>query len=286
MRRPTLLAITILLGSTRASLAQEPEKPPVRGEVRVGQPGDIDQLGLGVGVDSVQHSKSALLKIPAILDELKATDEQKDKLKAAEKQVKEGVAKRYQQIQDEKSRLKQQGDPAAEAAFRKQSLAYAGQLTRDFERPLLKVLDRNQLKRLEQIQIRADGYLAFAIADVTDRLGLTPDQETAIAECVAAGRKSARGAAWPYRQASNELARLPEDQKKVRLAGDEFQTSAAKTQSSVLEARSATLREIRKILTNAQQATFRNMVGPPFDFEPLSPIKPTKPPVARQQEAN
>ena len=277
MRPLTWSAIFWPLVIVAPGRAQVPAPPIAFPRAEVGRPGvGVHQFGLGLGVDPELHSKRELLKVPGILDELHATDEQRTRLKAAEVEAEREAKQIYQKIQDEKGRLQRDGEPGADRVFRQQTLDDARRLTRDFERPLLKILNPKQVKRLEQIQIRADGSEAFTVAEVTDRLGLTPDQEAAIAACVKAGHASARQAAAPYRQASTASSQLPEDQGQARRASEPFLATASRARSSVIAARSTTLRAIRDILTTAQQATFRNLAGPPFDFDQLDPVQRLK----------
>ncbi len=278
---------SILLGllTVNSCLAQDKDAAEAWPKAEVGRPGrGVGNFGLGVGVDPIKYTKAELLKIAGIQEELGLSDQKLSKLKEAQAECKQEEARIYQRYQDETARLKQAGDREAELAYRRATLAHAGKLTREFERPLLKVLDPKQLKRLEQIQIRADGYGAFSIPEVTDRLGLSTDQEAAIAGCLKAGRTQALLAARSYREASTAAAELPADGQPARLNSADFLATATKAQAAVVEARSGTLREIRKVLTNAQQATFRNMVGPPFDFNKLSPIKGIKPAATRPDE--
>ena len=279
MSRTICHAIALVCGMAAPGWAQDSKEgaPAAKAEVGVGRPGaGVNQLGLGVGVDSKVYTKSELLAVPGILDELKVTDEQRERLKAAQGQAKREANRIYQKIQAGKAQLKAQGEDDAELAMHRQALGYVKQLTRDFEKPVLKVLDAKQVKRLEQIQVRADGFEAFDLPDVTGKLGLTPDQEAAIAECVRAGRTGARVAAFAYRQAAAEAAGLPEAERKAGLESADSLGRAERAQVGVLAARADTLREIRKVLTTAQQATYRNMLGPPFDFARLDPVRALK----------
>ena len=279
MRRTAWHAIALICWMAAPGWAQDVKDgaPPARAEVGVGRPGaGIDQLGLGVGVDPKGYTKSELLAVPGVLDELQVTDEQRERLKVAAGQAKRDANRIYEKIQGGKAQLKAQGEEDAELAMHRQALGYVKQLTRDFEKPVLKVLDAKQAKRLEQIQVRADGFLAFDLPDVTGKLGLTPDQEAAIAECVKAGRTSTRVAAFPYRQAAAESAGRPEGERKAARESTASLGIAERAQAGVLAARAETLREIRKVLTTAQQATYRNMLGPPFDFARLDPVRQLK----------
>ena len=278
MRRTAWHAIALVCWMAAPGWAQDKGGPPAaRPAVGVGRPGvGIAQLGLGVGVDPKVHTKSELLAIPGVLDELKVSDEQRERLKAALEKARREARRIYEEIQGGKAQLKQQGEEDAERALRLQSLGYVKQLTRDFEKPVLKVLDPKQAKRLEQIQVRADGFMAFDLPDVTGKLGLTPDQEADIAACVKAGRAGFLRAAPPYRRAAAESAKLPEADGKAARGSADFLATAERAQAGVLAARADAMREIRKVLTTAQQATYRNMLGPPFDFARLDPVRALK----------
>ncbi len=266
MNRRALLALVWMVGSVASSPAQESKEGTVVRSLRTtGQ--------LGVGVEPKMYSKRDLLKIPAVLDELKVTDDQREALKGAEKEDLLETKRLYQQIQQAKAQLKQGDDPAAEQAFRRETLNYAKKLTRSVEKPYLKVLDKKQAKRLEEIQIRADGYMAFERPDVLDRLGLTPEQAEAIDARVAASRRSVFAATAIAVSAATDSTTMSEEQKQALLATKDYQAEVEKVQARVIEARSAALREIRKLLTNPQQATFKNMAGEPFDFGKLNPVR-------------
>lgn len=273
MRRTICHAFALVCGMAAPGWAQDSKEgaPAAKAEVGVGQPGaGIGDLGIGVGVDPKYYTKSALLAVPGVLDELQATDEQRERLKPALEESRRESRRISGKIRSEMAQLKDQGGEDAARPLRLRSFDYAKRLTRDFEKPVLKVLDAKQVKRLEQIQVRADGYMAFDLPDVTGKLGLTPEQEAALAECIRAGRAGTHRAAFAYRQA----AAGPDG--KAAPSSPELLATAERAQAGVLAARAETMREIRKVLTNAQQATYRNMLGPPFDFARLDPVRALK----------
>ncbi len=266
MPRSTPFALALVLASVTPAPAQQvqQEATVVRSVRATGQ--------LGVGVQPEFHYKRKLLKFPAILEELQVTDAQQEALKQADEEFTLAAKRLTRQIQQTREQLKQQGDPAAEQAFRLETLNYGKKLTQPTEKPFLKVLDRNQAKRLEQIQIRADGYMAFMRPDVLDRLGLTPDQETAIAALVAEARTQVFAAATIAVTPAHDFTTLPEEARQARFASPDYQAALAQVRTKVTDARTTALRAIREVLTKAQQATFKNMVGEPFDFRKLTAV--------------
>ena len=161
----------LALLQTQDTRERQSQPPNGQGEEKQGTPSERKEISLsgtgllGVGMEHRLYYKTQLLAMPEVLEELGLSVSQREKLKAAQVEQKKEFA-RLAQIIDKGNAEK---DPEAKQAFRQQSRAYGLTLTREDERPLLKVLTIEQQKRLEQIQLQADSYYAFQLPDFLDK---------------------------------------------------------------------------------------------------------------------
>ena len=107
------------------------------------------------------------------------------------------------------------------------------------DKKLAEILNEDQLKRLHQIRIQAMGSMAFMNEDVAKELGITEEQQGKMREAGQAVREEMRDAA---------------------------QGGGQEAMAKMMEKLNAKMMEL---LTDKQKATFKEMVGKPFDIAQL-----------------
>lgn len=212
-----------------------------------------------------RHAKIGLLEYPAIQAELELTDAQKARLKDAD----EKLTRHHREIQD---RFKALGDapaPDEVTALREETTAGRNTLLHEIEDTTLKSLDRRQLKRLDQIQIQAEGPTSFMRPEIQQRLNLDPGQIESIREILAASRTElARKTEIPPDLLKKALIPVP-GQNSMKIDPryvDLLKSANQKSQEASSGVRQSVLRRIIKILTKKQRETYEKMRGEPFDF--------------------
>ena len=191
LRTSVAAAIAILmLSMSSACQAQDAEQPPQTSLLQSGY--------LGTGVNPGITAKDTLLEEPAIQEELKLTQAQKDRLKKTASQVERMLLARNRERTQILNELRAQGDRAAFEAkteeFRNFAMRDFRMLARESDGPLLEVLNRRQRIRLEQIQLQADGFMAFRRPEIQERLNLLPDQIESIDEIINNSRQALKKA--------------------------------------------------------------------------------------------
>jgi hypothetical protein len=261
--RTAIITAFVILTTVFAEAQEQPQKPTARTLRNTGQ--------LGVGIEPKLYSKSSLLSIPKIQDVLILTEAQKVDIKNAEAKRQQSLDQFQKERSKVKANLKAQGDQDSEIAYDRMLVENSRRLTRTDEQAVMRVLTKDQLKRLEQIQIRASGYLAFSIPEVQEKLGLLPEQSNEIATLISQGRQVVfRAAAIPVTK-DTDFSLMSDEQKDKNFSSQEFQQAAAKTRANVQIARDSVLRNIVKVLDNSQRGAYKVMIGKDFDFGTLSP---------------
>ena len=160
-----LISIVLFFGAERASAQEQQEGPSL---LKTGV--------LGMGAEFGACNKGPMLDSPAVRKELKLTPAQIARLQQAKVEG-ERISRR---IGEDSRRLLRQytaeGDREGLAGVEQAQWKMALSLTREDERPLLNVLDKQQVSRLEQLQLRADGPWAFMRPEVQNRLRMSPEQ--------------------------------------------------------------------------------------------------------------
>jgi hypothetical protein len=150
----------------------------------------------GIGLAPTSYGKTLLLETPQVQGELKLRPEQKKALEA--------VAKKYEQASNvlrrnamvERMERGVPGDPKALNAA-------AATLREEAEAVRNRVLARGQRSRLDQIQLQAEGAIAFRRDELQQRLNLTPEQIDEIVSIVDQGNREA------YRVAAAQVEASP-----------------------------------------------------------------------------
>lgn len=144
--------------------------------------GTIGQFGL---------ARSALISMPPVQEELKLSASQKDDVRKwldQQRQRGETMARGLRPPQG--SDPQPQGGVAVAARIMQFTafLNQVGEMLRESEDGLARILKPTQRKRLDQIALQMEGIAAVARPDMAERLNLGPDQEEMIQQVLAQGR--------------------------------------------------------------------------------------------------
>lgn len=129
------------------------------------------------------------------------------------------------------------------------------ELNQKSERDALGLLSDAQRQRAEQLKLQRQGTRAFATTEVAEKLGLTPEQRTAIGKLT--GRTSSFGGGRVQNPNPNTTA-----EERLQQARDEAAKRTAENREKILA-----------LLTPEQRAKWSEMTGEPFKFP--TPTWPT-----------
>ncbi|MFO0953082.1 MAG: hypothetical protein U0835_18400 [Isosphaeraceae bacterium] len=222
---------------------------------------------LGFGVLPSFLRKSVLLYQTSVQKELQITDDQKKRLAAVEGKL----ARKYEQVNsaakkklDEYRRARQNEgvpyDPEELKALSEEANAARTAFVEQSESAKLEILDRDQRARLGEIQMQAEGLMAFQRDDVQRRLNLGPEQVAEIAAIMAESR-----------QRMVDVSALPPHF--ARAAGPEDREREAavkKSREAALNVRGTSIQATLKLLTRKQREVYTRMLGKPFDLGSLN----------------
>jgi hypothetical protein len=211
-----------------------------------------------------------LLRSPAVEKELKITEAQKKELAEI---TRERTAKIQQARKDIKDRAKFQ---AARAAI------LAGSTAATTEK-----LKPEQRERLVQIQLQAQGPLAFTVREpvassdgpgspdfvgprLSEYLKMSDDQVKRVRAIVDEGtREIEKAASFDLKRDFPEKPTTEATRKLV--GGSEFRTAKDGARRAGLAARNAVIKRIEAVLNADQVAGYRKILGTPFDLAKLNP---------------
>jgi Spy/CpxP family protein refolding chaperone len=137
----------------------------------------------------------------------------------------------------------------------------------EVEGAIARILTPRQRSRLAQIALQMEGIRAVARPEVASRLNMSPEQIEEI-RMILKEMSAAQGQPWDA--LNKRLAQIDLDQ------GDgdddkQVQQHLEKMRHDSERVRERALREITRVLTRRQRATFDKMLGEPFDLSGLSP---------------
>lgn len=210
------LAATIVLCAALPGSAQERERGQGRGRGGFGGP--------------MQASKAQLLQIEQVQQELKLSDEQKQKI--------EQISEDYQAARREAF----QGGPGQEA------FAQMREASQQADRKIAEVLQDEQSQRLEEIRLQVTGpsILAFD-RELAEKLNVTRDQRQKAREILEAQGEKTREA---FRNAEGEgrerFAAAAPELEKIRKETDE---------------------QLVAVLTDEQKQQWKEMTGEPLELD-------------------
>lgn len=169
-----------------------------------------------------------LLRSPQVQQELKLTDEQKQKLQEVGEQIREkmrGVMQKLRDLPPEERRKQLQA------------------LREEMEKQLTAVLKEPQMKRLKQIALQVEGYAALARPEIAKQIGLTKEQSRKVEEILRQAREKGR----------ELFQQRPPDQQAIR--------------QKMQEIRRWVDEQIQPLLTDEQKKKWQELIGEPFKLE-------------------
>jgi Spy/CpxP family protein refolding chaperone len=175
-----------------------------------------------------------ILRIPEVQGELKLTEDQKTKVNTLLEQLRSERQGQFQQFRDLSPEERQKA--MAERTAKENGLVSA-------------ILDADQMKRYHQLVLQQQGGAALATTPVADKLNLTADQRDKIQGFLRDQQEQLRGAFQP---------------------GGDPQAMQAK----LAAVRKDTNDKIAGVLTDAQKAQWKEMLGAPFTFPALQFRRP------------
>jgi hypothetical protein len=183
-----------------------------------------------------------MLRLAEVQKELKMTPEQVGKLDAKQAEVRQSMQDAFQGS----------GNPAEMSAADRQKLMDKMQAIQS--KAVADLLDATQQKRFRQLELQQQGPSAIAARkDVADELKLTEDQKKQIAEIQAKADADNRAAM----QGVDFQSMTQEDRVRMMTKRQDIQKTAGE--------------KIAALLTEAQKAQWKEMLGAPFTFPPAVP---------------
>ena len=207
------------------------------------QPGGRQQGGFGGGVHGM------VLNNKALQDELKVTDEQKEKLKAVADKQAEQNKKRGEALKEAGGDREKMKDLFAEMQKGNEKLQA------EIKTAVDAALTADQKKRLQQIERQMGGVRALATDELAAELKLTDDQKTKI-----------KGIADEYQKDSRELfGRGGFGGGKGGFDKDKMEENQKKREKLT----KAATADVEDVLTADQKKQWKEMTGEPFDTTKL-----------------
>lgn len=247
MSRIYVFAVLLAPAIAGTALAQPPARTPETVSYSIDGADSIEVFQTPVSMQLL------LVRIDAVQQELRLTEAQKKRQTAIVERHFETMRKARQEYDN------QEIFDAARNAIAADEVA-----------ALQENLEPEQRDRLDQIQIQAQGPLAFERREIRRRLGLTTDQVDEIESIVDKGKDEIRKAASFPLEVNQKETQTEETVRKL-VDGLEFQLMKQKTRHIVLASRLATMVRIVKVLNEPQRAAYRKMLGEPFDTGKLKP---------------
>jgi hypothetical protein len=190
----------------------------------------------------------------AVQEDIKATEDQVEKLKAWSKDY---TAKQFEGLKERFSGLKDLSDE--ERA--KKVAEMTAESNKEVYKQLGEVLKPEQIKRIKQIDIQNAGVRAFTRADVVEALKLTDDQKSTV-----------KGLSDEYAKDSREIrteAGFGGGAGKGKGAGGFDATKMAEMNKKIAKLQKETVEKISEKLTADQVKTWKELTGDAFDTSKL-----------------
>jgi hypothetical protein len=256
-----------------AALAQQTVQDPRDLRFRAGV--------LGIGADPRPVTMDQLLRLRPIHDELELTKSQRSMIEKADD---EAARKRalmmkagYAQIRQE---LGERPDPDALRSFREANkdaiMAEHKAILSEAETARLRVLDRRQRARLQQIQLQAEGPLAFTRPEVVEKLNLDPEQLALLHLAVSQGQVKIANAALVRVDDVGGGPAADVEKRSAEQVEKRYAKSKKRSLDAVVSAREEVMRSIARILRKSQRDTYRKLIGEPFELSKIrnAPVAP------------
>jgi hypothetical protein len=227
---------------------------------------------LGIGVMPVFQSKTVLLKRVPVQEEIKLTLDQNRRFEEIEKKANQTIervnANLQKKLEEYRQRKQLEGVPYDMDELRAlyaEANAARTPLATDAEESKLKLLDRRQRKRLGEIQLQAEGPMAFMRPVVQQQLNMSEEQIALIGAMIDESREQI-----------TVVSALPPDLapggrflSTTERDGKRYAAALEKSRTAALQVRDRTMQRILKVLTKNQRENYRKMLGEPFDLAKL-----------------
>jgi hypothetical protein len=300
-----MAAATLAMAAALAA-AQVPDQVPPGGGFGPGGGGvQVKVGGPAIGTGSGPVSLITLVTQAPVQKELKLTDAQSQKIGKIDEQLKE-------KAEQTRNLMAPKPDQGGGPQFFNPEMARAGMeemkqaiqaLHSEADVVVLRELQRKQRTRLEQIKLQADGPLAFERPEVLEQLNLQAPQIELIAAILADGRGQMEQSAGPMMRVagpgggpgfgpgpgagdgkraaagagSEGAPSAPQDLKK-KFSSKEFQDQLKaqfeKRRKETQSVRERMMQAIGQVLTRGQRASYRKLLGEPFDLKPFQNAAP------------
>ncbi|MFO0908074.1 MAG: hypothetical protein U0794_06905 [Isosphaeraceae bacterium] len=237
----------------------------------------INEGSLGVGLMWGLCPEHLLLEYEAVRKELKIEPEQIKAIKSIDE-------KRDQDLEViEKQSL--DAIKAARAEGNNDAVAELAQRWREAQRARIdeatsaagKKMTKTQRTRLREIQLQAEGPVAFRRPEIQERLNMDQDQVALVLQIVDQGRAEMNAS---FRSHAESIMIDPRDRAKAT-ASKEYQAALAKSREAAVKSRQETMQKIGKVLTRKQRQTFDRLLGEPFDLAAVREKREVRPAPAK-----
>ncbi len=262
--RVTRIAVLLLLVLPAIQHAAAQTGTPGTPEAFVG-PIQRGVLGHGFEVWAAPTPRTALLHLPRIQEELKISPAQRARLDALEQGNRAATVGLLEEFRNSLPPVNAplEDEEVAEMQQRRQAMIMTREaLKNEHEDNAFQVLTPQQKTRLNQIQLQSDGFSAFSRPDLQERLNMSPGQIEAVEDMVKEGR------AWMWNNAVVSVP-LPRAGESAEQRTANYEREVEKTRATVVKQRGLFLQQAGKVLSKKQLATYRRLLGEPFDFMKL-----------------
>ncbi len=240
--------------------------------------------GMTGGAGRNNGGVTGLLSDPAVQDELKLSDAQKNRLE----KIRTGQDPTIIEMHANRRKRQEKNRPAPGAPLKKGDFARMNAMAgargpgemreqlAEFDAIVLSVLDEKQTERLRQIDLQIDGVSALTHPEVAGKLNLDNAQFTD-AQAAAyhvwqakSDHNAARTRLFASLWAIEPSGRIDYQALKARVEDREFRSQVEKLNAEADRIREMPAAEIKKILTEKQRAIYGPLLGAPFDFDRLT----------------
>ena len=216
-----------------------------------------------------------LMFYPSVHKELKVTPSQRTQLlKIYEKQLRhiEDLKKKFEQL-----------PPTEDPLVKKQRLSHFILTRKSFqaeiiEKEMIRVLNIEQRRRLNEILLQAEGPIAFLRPEVQDQLNIVPIQLMRIQENIIKCRNSIEQTRALSYNIRKYVQPDPEDRSKIVVDPqhqEEVYTKVKNQHNQRMQIRNSLVIAVDKLLSKRQREAYLKMKGNPFDIDTLHRVTGT-----------
>lgn len=276
--------------ATETETVDAPEEPKPEAESRpqglLGDPSRFSRFGgwggMGGAMGQWGLSKSMLIMMPPVQEELELTDEQKQKLRDWMEQMRTRGEEMGQAMRQEFGDDFRQADvPLARRVMTiTRVMGQLGGMLQENEAGINRILEADQRKRLTQVALQMEGISALGKPEVSRALNLSPTQSLRIQELLNQSRSSQL---MSWLQQMPAMAQRGRSARNDDPAARQQRRQEATKQFEALRSRSDSIQEqttiqVLKVLTIRQRKRFDEILGEPFDPGRINAMAGGRPP--------